>query len=187
MSSSERKRLPSEQARRKILETAHEFFLEGGVDAVKVQKIARKLGITDAAIHYHFKNREKLLESLLTYGGQKLKDVTSAEQTIDLSTLSSRLIDIYDNQQFARLAMWLSLAGWRSDKDGLFSTLAKDWQQTFGLSPTEAKYQIAFINLVLAAESLLGGAFLRSVALSDNDAGRRRFRRWIVSKLELIL
>ena len=60
-------------ARIAILEVAQTYLIEGGPDAVKVQKIASDLGITDAAIHYHFKNRHNLLEALLKHAGRQLK------------------------------------------------------------------------------------------------------------------
>ncbi len=183
MSKTSKQRLPADQAKQRILDTAHRFLLEGGVSAVKVQAVARELGITDAAIHYHFKDREQLLEALLAYGGRQLKDAVSIETDLDLAVLANRLSHIYGEQRFARLAMWLSLADWRSDDTGMFSDLADGWQQSMGLTKLEARHRVAFLNLVLAAEPLLAGAFLRSVDLPDTEASRRRFHKWLLAKL----
>ncbi len=183
MSKTNRQRLPAHKAKQRILETAHRFLLEGGVSAVKVQAVARELGITDAAIHYHFKDREQLLEALLAYGGRRLKEAINEEADPDPAALASRLSHVYGEQQFARLAMWLSLADWRSDETGMFSELANSWQQSMELDSREARYQVAFFNLVLAAEPLLAGAFLRSVDLPDTAASRGRFHNWLLEKL----
>jgi AcrR family transcriptional regulator len=48
-----------------ILQAAEARLIAGGPDAVRVQPLARELGLTDAAVHYHFGSREKLLEALL--------------------------------------------------------------------------------------------------------------------------
>lgn len=182
-----RQRLPALQAKQRILETAHAFFVEGGPEAVKVQAVAESLGITDAAIHYHFKDRETLLEALLAYGGRKLKSAVQDRRETDLAPLMEQLEDIYDRQQFAKLAMWLIEAGWQSDEEGMFTDFCKTWQRDKGLTALEAKHQIAFINLVLASEALFAGAFLRSVGLTDKQRDRRRFHKWIGTQLDIWL
>ena len=60
-----RTRRPAREARQRILEAAEQKLIEGGPDAVRVQTLGRELGITDAAIHHHFGNRDGLLEALL--------------------------------------------------------------------------------------------------------------------------
>ncbi|MEM8659723.1 MAG: helix-turn-helix domain-containing protein [Pseudomonadota bacterium] len=184
---SRKRRLPAAQAKQRILDSAHAFFVEGGPEAVKVQAVAESLGITDAAIHYHFKDRETLLEALLAHGGRKLKMAVQDQTETDLAALLNQLSDIYDRQQFAKLAMWLIEAGWTSDDAGMFADFCKTWQQNRGVSALEAKHQIAFINLILASEALFAGAFLRSVGLADNQRDRRRFHKWIGTQLDIWL
>src|SRR5262245_30715593 len=40
-------------------------LLEGGPDAVKVERLARKLRVSKGSFYWHFKNRQELLEYLL--------------------------------------------------------------------------------------------------------------------------
>ena len=49
-----RVRRSPEEARRAILEAAEKHLVEGGPEAVRVQVVARDLGLSDAAIYHHF-------------------------------------------------------------------------------------------------------------------------------------
>jgi AcrR family transcriptional regulator len=47
------------------LRTARLALLRGGVEAVRVEKLARDLSVTKGSFYWHFKDRDELLESLL--------------------------------------------------------------------------------------------------------------------------
>lgn len=49
----------------KILVTADELFARVGYDATSTREIAEQSGVNKALIHYHFKNKEALLGSVL--------------------------------------------------------------------------------------------------------------------------
>ncbi len=48
-------------SRRLIVEAALELFRDNGVDATSLQMIADKLGVTKAAIYYHFKTKDEIV------------------------------------------------------------------------------------------------------------------------------
>lgn len=180
-----RTRNKPEQARRTILEAAHRYFMEGGPEAVKIQRIARDLGMTDAAIHYHFRNRRNLLAALLKFAGASLKRRLSDNSSTAVPDVARELESAYARQGYARLAMWLSLEGWTDEGTGMFAELVDRWRERHpDKSLEEAKYEIAFVNLVLAAEPLMGASFLRSVDLPDDAGQQSRFHHWIVGRLE---
>lgn len=56
-----RRRLSPEERRRQIVAAAKALFSEEGVDHVSMRKIAREVGITQAAIYQHFENRDAIL------------------------------------------------------------------------------------------------------------------------------
>jgi AcrR family transcriptional regulator len=58
---SQRVRHSADEARQLILEAAERRFREGGQAAVRVQLVARDVGMTDAAVHHHFGSRKGLL------------------------------------------------------------------------------------------------------------------------------
>ncbi|CAN0605976.1 unnamed protein product, partial [Ectocarpus sp. 12 AP-2014] len=47
------------------ISAAYEMFEEGGVSAVQVDPLAKRLGITRGSFYWHFKNRTALLRALL--------------------------------------------------------------------------------------------------------------------------
>lgn len=177
-----------EAARREIIETAHRYLVEGGPDAVKVQRIAKDLDISDAAIHYHFKNRQGLLEALLRHAGADLKRKLEDIEEISVDGISQELRSVYEAQGYARLAMWLSISGREDEGRGMFGSLVRRWKAAHkGKSLTDARYEIAFLNLIAAGEPLMSGAFLRSVGLPGDEESRSKFRRWYLKKLSELI
>lgn len=47
------------------LRAAFESLLEGGVDSVKIQPLAKKLNLSRASFYWYFKDREELLQALI--------------------------------------------------------------------------------------------------------------------------
>lgn len=65
--------------RERILETALDLFYARGYDAVGVQEIAEKSGVTKPTLYYYFKSKYGLLEQLLESRGEPfLKDLRQA-------------------------------------------------------------------------------------------------------------
>jgi AcrR family transcriptional regulator len=56
---------PKRRAREVILETAERLFAEQGIEAVSLRTINTEAGYSVAALHYHFKTREKLIAALI--------------------------------------------------------------------------------------------------------------------------
>lgn len=56
---------PKRNAREDILNTAEHLFAKEGIENVSLRAINAEAGYSAAALHYHFKSREKLLEALL--------------------------------------------------------------------------------------------------------------------------
>jgi AcrR family transcriptional regulator len=52
--------------RERIKHVALELFTEHGYEQTSLREIAEQLGVTKAALYYHFKSKEELLESFLT-------------------------------------------------------------------------------------------------------------------------
>jgi AcrR family transcriptional regulator len=125
----ERRRRSPEAARRAILEAAERRLLEDGPEGVKVQRIAADLGITDAAVHYHFGSREALLSSLLRWIGRRLVDDVAAACAswapgeIDVAAIGDILRRALSDRRGAQLAFWLSFSGWRSGGSGMLGPL----------------------------------------------------------------
>ncbi|MBO6783451.1 MAG: TetR/AcrR family transcriptional regulator [Alphaproteobacteria bacterium] len=62
------------QDRDSWLAEALEMLREGGVDQVKVEPLAQRLGVTKGSFYWHFKNRDDLLRSLPEFWARSQTD-----------------------------------------------------------------------------------------------------------------
>ena len=62
----------AEQTRAQILETAQRLFAELGYDATSIQMIADAMGLTKAAVYYHFRAKSDMLHAAMQPGIQRI-------------------------------------------------------------------------------------------------------------------
>ena len=71
MSTGDRKRpkksVTDRQSRNSWLQAALQALAKGGIDQVKVESLARNLGVTKGSFYWHFKDREHFLDELLNF------------------------------------------------------------------------------------------------------------------------
>jgi AcrR family transcriptional regulator len=63
----------AERTRQQILETAQRLFAELGYDATSLQMIADEMGLTKAAVYYHFHAKSDLLYAAMLPGIQRVE------------------------------------------------------------------------------------------------------------------
>lgn len=63
----------AEQTRQQILDTAQRLFIELGYNATSLQMIADELGLTKAAVYYHFRAKSDILHAALLPGIQRME------------------------------------------------------------------------------------------------------------------
>ncbi|WP_335971122.1 MULTISPECIES: TetR/AcrR family transcriptional regulator [Streptomycetaceae] len=63
----------AEQTRQQILDTAQRLFSELGYSATSLQMIADELGLTKAAVYYHFRAKHDILHAAMQPGMERLK------------------------------------------------------------------------------------------------------------------
>jgi AcrR family transcriptional regulator len=63
----------AERTRQQILETAQRLFTDLGYDATSLQMIADEMGLTKAAVYYHFRAKSDILHAALQPGIQRLE------------------------------------------------------------------------------------------------------------------
>lgn len=56
---------PRSDTRERIQQVALQLFTEQGYDKTSLREIAERLGVTKAALYYHFKSKDQILESLI--------------------------------------------------------------------------------------------------------------------------
>lgn len=173
-----------EDSRAAILGVAERHLIEDGPAGVKVQRIGRELGLSDAAIHYHFGSRDGLLEALLRYSGQHFaRDLATTFLDVGpmgVKQASNLLNDLYGRRGAARLATWLVQSGWTPPGSGMLldlcNRLHEQWAgqavtaggQTDTLEDTQKL--VAVLSAVAFTNALMGDALLRSVGLDGMTA-----------------
>jgi len=63
---------PAEDTRTRLLQTALRLFSEHGVEGTSLQMIADALGVTKAAVYYHFKTKDEITEAVAAPGIREL-------------------------------------------------------------------------------------------------------------------
>src|SRR3954454_18761750 len=61
--------------RERIQTVAIRLFTERGYEATSLREIAEELGVTKAALYYHFKTKEDIVASLIDDRAQKLDEL----------------------------------------------------------------------------------------------------------------
>jgi AcrR family transcriptional regulator len=75
--------------RTRIQEIALELFTEQGYEATSLREIAERLGVTKAALYYHFKTKEDIVASLMEDRLADLRELIAWAKTLP-PTLDSR-------------------------------------------------------------------------------------------------
>jgi AcrR family transcriptional regulator len=180
-----RQRRTPQAAKFAILDAAERRLHDEGPEGVRIQRIAADLGITDAAVHYHFGTREALMDALLRRIGRRLVDDIEATieswapDQIDVAALGRLFQRAYANERAARLALWLSLAGWRPKGSGMLESLVKRVHRArveaarkarrAAPQKSDTQYAIALLSAAHMHAAMSGEALLASVA--EDPAG----------------
>lgn len=179
-----------------ILEAASKLLAAGGPAAVQVRAVAAEIGVSDAAINHHFGTREQLLESLLRFGGAKLKAELHAvlgtwtDGPNDPAELVRALAALYADG-YAELALALHRSGRRDTGSGMLDEVvdrlhaqARQHCAATGRTPPPREaiqLTVAGLHQAVATDPLYGNEFLRSVGL--DAAARDRMLDWWIETL----
>jgi TetR/AcrR family transcriptional regulator len=69
----------------KILDAAEEVFHQKGFDGARMQEIAEEAGINKGLLHYYFKTKDKLFETIFSVALHKMISKISAIVELDIS------------------------------------------------------------------------------------------------------
>jgi TetR/AcrR family transcriptional regulator, repressor for neighboring sulfatase len=186
-------------AREQMLDAAEELLRAGGPDAVRVQRVARVVGVSDAAVHYHFESRDALLDTLLRRTGRRLRAQLTATlrrqresgAPLDLTALVRDLHAVFADAGYSRLTAWMLLSGHTPTGSGMLQEAAEVLheerrasarqrdQATAGLDDTLAT--LALLTLAVWAEPLAGDAWRAASGLTET--GAEEFLKWVARVL----
>jgi len=82
-------------------------MLEGsGIDSIKIDSLAKKIGVSRSGFYWHFKNRKDLLQHLLDYWMHEYTGVLSNNSSLMKLTADKRLLKIMKLIKEHRLAKY---------------------------------------------------------------------------------
>src|SRR5436190_19456524 len=63
---------PTEDAEQRILDAAHAVFVRSGTAGARTQEIAKEAGVNPALLHYYFRSKERLAETVFKRAAGRL-------------------------------------------------------------------------------------------------------------------
>lgn len=99
----------SDSTEQKIFDAAHEVFTQKGMDGAKMQEIADRAGINKALLHYYYRSKEKLYETvaraILGKALPAIRQVIESDQPLEdkLRRFIETYIDIISKNTFIPL------------------------------------------------------------------------------------
>ncbi|MEC3981753.1 TetR/AcrR family transcriptional regulator [Amycolatopsis sp. H20-H5] len=130
---------PVEDTRTRLLTTALRLFTEHGVEGTSLQMIADALGVTKAAVYYHFKAKDEITEAVAAPGIREL-DLLLMEAArqrrrgaqvdqlldgfVDLVVRHRALVALFSSDPGISRAIGKSIHGEEGFKDALLGILA---------------------------------------------------------------
>ena len=162
----------AEQTRQQILETAQRLFAELGYDATSLQMIADEMGLTKAAVYYHFRAKSDILHAAMLPGIQRLHVLLDEAAAIRgrrarMEYLVNGFVDfLVQNRHYAVMAS-TEPAAKRNHMDETSAELQqRALTQFFGDNPTSAE-RLAFSTLFFIPQSLAGLTDLTDTELRE--------------------
>jgi AcrR family transcriptional regulator len=158
----------AERTRHQILETARRLFAEHGYDATSLQMIADEMGLTKAAVYYHFPAKVDIRHEIILAGVQQLK--TLLDEAAAIRGRRARVEHVVNgfveffvaNRQYALTSTDPAARREKLDEEPL-SMRRRALELIFGDNPTATE------RLAFTAVSVIPGYLPELADLSDDE------------------
>jgi AcrR family transcriptional regulator len=198
-----RVRRTAEEARRLILDAAEERLARQGPEGLRLQDIARDVGISHPAILHHFESREGLVRALIGRANRQLRDTLLSAldgggkgdagkgggKGGDTAYHIGHVFEALSDRGTARLFSWMLLTG-RANSDQPVNNVMSEIVDAIQArresharqtgEPVPDREDTLFIAMLAASaafgEAIIGRQLAESAGL-DQD-GLKRFRLW---------
>lgn len=175
--------------RSRLLQTALRLFGEHGVDGASLQMIADELGVTKAAVYYHFKTKHEIVAAVAAPALRELTEVLERAEAKrghgqQLDTLLDGLVEIVVLYR-SLIALFLSDPGFGHSLGGALEAVEdiKERVSTLARGDHNDPYTRVTTHFAIVG-LLLGGSGPELADVDDDtlrnalrDSGRRLLRR----------
>ena len=197
-----RQRRSAEAAQLEILDAAERRLQEEGPSALRLQDVARDVGISHPAILHHFGSREGLLHAVVDRAMRRLETSlldsfrAAGAGAPDPATMLDRVFAMLADGGQARLLAWLLLSGeqaidihsarprWRAITDAAHVIRPR----RPGHTPSPAARDDTLFTVILAAfatfaQAIAGDTVFAMAGLDRDATAPARFRAWLAARL----
>lgn len=189
-----RTRRTAEDAKRVILDAAEKRLRELGPGGIKLQEIARDVGVSHPAILHHFGSRDGLMEAVVRRALFSLRN-TVLDQVrqqmrgeVDLPAILDLVFGIVAERGHARLIAWLILEGTRlRDETRYLRGLAEaghvrmvegGWTEEREFGFEDMLFTVMLVGMTALGAGVAGEVLRYSSGLEDDPDAEARFRSW---------
>jgi TetR/AcrR family transcriptional regulator len=189
--------------RERILATADELFAQVGYDAASTREIAERSGVNKALIHYHFKNKEALLGSVLEAYYERLGamlgqmiGVSGPFRERMVALVSAYLDFLNENRNFSRIVQREMSGGANLDliRDRMKPLFVLGRRMLEAEYPATCKGPLAADQLLLSFFGVIVSYFSYAEVVSDllgkdplSPAALRRRRAHVLAVLDTLI
>lgn len=192
-----RTRRAAEEARTRILDAAERRLATGGPDALRLQDIARDLGISHPTILHHFGSRDGLVRALEERAMRRLQEELLGRLEASAEEGLARAFATLGEAGHARLLAWQVLRGGEAptrDEAAMMKTLtdayhlarAEKARRSGRPEPAyeDTAFWVRLAALALFGEALIGPVLSESARVADPEATHARFQAWLAALLD---
>jgi len=188
-----RKRRTAQEAKRLILAAAEARLRRDGPSALRLQDVARDVGIAHPTVLHHFGSREALVEAVVDGAIRGLQaDLLTAlagQAPADAATILDKVSQVLNQRGQGRLLAWLILAqpeGEPSGTEAILEVIAEAMERTRAgrLDLERARHVVLLVGFTLFADSIAGPTMRQSVGLGSDTNAATNFRSWLAGLIE---
>lgn len=190
-----RVRRSADDARAAILDAVERRMAEVGPGGIRLQDVARDVGMSHPTVLHHFGSREAMIAAVVdrSVGGLQASFVEEigrgrhGEEPI--SEMLEAAAKVLGDGGHARIAAWLALSGFDPDP-GSGRSVEQVARATHALRTSlrgeeTPPFEDTYFVILLAALTLFGDAIVGDVVRAPADAGQgKRFRSWMAKVIE---
>ena len=195
---STRKRRTPEEAREAILNAAETHLIAGGSARIRLQEVARDVGISHPTLLHHIGSREALVQAVAERAFQSIQD-TVVEAIIESSTQQAGIAPIIETvfqalreTGYGRALAWLILENAARPQDGLSLSTMVTTAHAARITACErdghkvpehreTAFAVLITTLSLFAQSFAGDIAFESAGVPNEG---KAFRNWLADLLE---
>jgi AcrR family transcriptional regulator len=191
-----RVRRTAEEARRAILDAAERQLGDVGPSGLRLQEIAREVGVSHPALLHHFGSREGLVKAVVVRAIEGLQaalvDAIALIPPGEMETarLFEQVSTVLSQKGYARVMAWVILSGHAESEelsslrvvaDATHARRRELWAEAGSGEPSyeDTRFTVLLSALVMFADGFAGAEMRASAGLADDENAALRFRAWL--------